>query len=80
MDYNQLKVSSSYRRAAGPHVHRARTIVLQDRTCTELVPSCCRTARALGSYRRAAGPHELAVCCVSLLYRVLLKGVLYACC
>ena len=57
MDYNQLKALGSYCRAAGPHVHRARTV-----------------------YRRAAGPHGLAVCCVSLLYRVLLKGVLYACC
>ena len=41
MDYNQLKVSSSYHRAAGPRVYRARTIVLQDRTNSQFVVSVC---------------------------------------
>lgn len=54
MDYNQLKALGSYcraagphvhrartvyRRAAGPHVHRVRTIVLQDRTNSQFVVS-----------------------------------------
>ncbi len=59
MDYNQL-CRVSYRRAAGTARTPARTIVPQDRTWARTV---------------AAGPHELAVCCVSLLYRVLLKGL-----
>ena len=76
MDYNQLKAPGSYRRAAGPHVHQARTVVLQDRTYTGFVPSCCRTART----RSLLCQFVMSVCCVSLMYRVLLKGVLYACC
>ena len=41
MDYNQLKAPGSYHRAAGPHVHRVRTIVLQDRTNSQFVVSVC---------------------------------------